>query len=57
MTREEFTDELSIYVPRGKSETQSVERMIQLRKKKDCSVNYVIVEATIECLKKEEVGT
>ena len=54
MTRKELTDKLSIYIPQGKIGNQPVERLIRLGKKKDRSVNYLVVEAIIEFLDKEE---
>lgn len=54
MTRKELTDKLSIYIPQGKIGRQPVERLINLGKKKDRSVNYLVVEAIIEYLDKEE---
>jgi len=54
MARKELTDKLSIYIPQGKIENQPVERLIRLGKKKDRSVNYLVVEAIIEFLDKEE---
>ncbi|MCK4571011.1 hypothetical protein KAT84_03570 [Candidatus Bipolaricaulota bacterium] len=54
MTRKELTDKLSIYIPQGKIAKQPVERLINLGKKKDRSVNYLVVEAIIEYLDKEE---
>ena len=54
MTRKELTDKLSIYIPQVKIAKQPVERLISLGKKKDRSVNYLVVEAIIEYLDKEE---
>ncbi len=54
MTRKELTDKLSIYIPQGKVVNKPVERLIKLGKKKDRSVNYLVVEAIIEYLDKEE---
>lgn len=54
MTRKELTDKLSIYIPQGKIKSKPVERLIRLGKKKDRSVNYLVVEAIIEFLDKEE---
>jgi len=54
MTRKELTDKLSIYIPQGKVANQPVERLIRLGKKKDRSVNYLVVEAIIEYLDKED---
>ncbi|MBU1050234.1 ribbon-helix-helix domain-containing protein [Candidatus Bipolaricaulota bacterium] len=54
MTRKELTDKLSIYIPQGKVVSQPVERLIKLGKRKDRSVNYLVVEAIIEYLDNEE---
>ena len=54
MANKEILDKLSIYIPQGKIENQPVERLIRLGKKKDRSVNYLVVEAIIEFLDKEE---
>ena len=54
MTRKELTDKLSIYIPQGKIANQPVERLITLGEKKDRSVNYLVVEAIIQYLDKEE---
>ena len=54
MTRKELTDKLSIYIPQGKIANQPVERLMNLGRKKDRSVNYLVVEAIIEYLDKEE---
>ena len=54
MTRKELTDKLSIYIPQGKIENQPVERLISLGKNRDRSVNYLVVEAIIEYLNREE---
>ena len=47
-------DKISIYVPKGKLAECPVERLIQLAEKKDRSVNYLVVEAIMEYLKREE---
>lgn len=54
MTRKELTDKLSIYIPQGKISNKPVERLIRLGQKKDRSVNYLVVEAILEYLDKEE---
>ncbi len=54
MTRKELTDKLSIYIPQGKIESQPVERLMDLGKQKDRSVNYLVVEAILEYLDNEE---
>jgi hypothetical protein len=54
MTRKEVTDKLSIYIPQSKIEQKPVERLIALGKKGDRSVNYLVVNAIIEYLDREE---
>jgi len=54
MARKELTDKLSIYIPQGKIGSKPVERLIKLGRKKDRSVNYLVVEAILEYLDKEE---
>lgn len=48
------TDKLSIYIPQSKLEQNPVERLIELGDKRDRSVNYLVVEAIIDYLKREE---
>jgi hypothetical protein len=52
--RKKILDKLSIYVPRKKMAERPVERLIALGKKHDRSVNYLVVEAILEFLKREE---
>ena len=47
-------DKLSIYVPSTKIDRRPVERLIELGKKRDRSVNYLVVEAILHYLDKEE---
>ena len=47
-------DKLSIYIPRSKSGQRPVERLIKLGEKQDRSINYLVVEAILEHLKREE---
>ena len=54
MTRKELTDNLSIYIPQGKIKNQPVERLTRLGRRKDRSVNYLVVEAILEYLNDEE---
>ena len=55
MTRKQLTDKLSIYIPQSKIKSQPAERLIRLARKKDRSVNYLVVEAILEYLNREEV--
>jgi len=48
------TDKLSIYIPQSKMEQNPVERLMELGDKRDRSVNYLVVEAIMQYLKREE---
>jgi len=48
------TNALSIYVPKSKEEQHPIERLSRLAKDRDRSVNYVIVEAILQYLDREE---
>ena len=50
----QLLDKISIYVPKSKIEQRPVERLLRLAEAKDRSVNYLVVEAILEFLKKEE---
>ena len=54
MAKKEIFDKLSIYIPQGKMAQRPVERLIKLGEKKDRSVNYLVVEAILEHLRREE---
>ena len=54
MVRKTLLDKLSIYIPQGKLEERPVERLIALGKKRDRSVNYLVVEAILRYLEREE---
>jgi len=54
MPRKVMLDKLSIYVPQSKQAKKPVQRLIKLGEKKDRSVNYLVVEAILEYLKREE---
>ena len=54
MTRKELTDKLSIYIPQGKMAKKPVERLIALGKNRDRSINYLVVEAMLSYLDREE---
>jgi len=51
MARKEL---LSIYVPQSKQDLQLVGRLIPLGEKHDRSVNYLVVEAILQYLEREE---
>jgi hypothetical protein len=52
--KKEILDKLSIYIPQKKMEEKPGERLIKLANKKDRSINYLVVEAILEYLKREE---
>jgi hypothetical protein len=52
--QKQILDKLSIYVPKKKMEERPVERLMALADKRDRSVNYLVVEAILEYLKREE---
>jgi len=54
LARKELMDKMSIYVPQSKVGRKPVERLIKLGKKRDRSVNYLVVEAILEFLDREE---
>jgi predicted transcriptional regulator len=54
VAKKEILDKLSIYVPQRKMEERPVERLLRLAEKKDRSVNYLVVDAILEYLKREE---
>jgi len=54
MATKELLDKMSIYVPQGKIEQRPVERLIALGKKADRSVNYLVVDAILQYLDREE---
>jgi len=47
-------DKISIYVPKNKLDQKPVERLMKLAETKDRSVNYLVVEAIVEYLAREE---
>ena len=54
MAQKALTDTISIYIPQKKREERLVERLIELADKRDRSVNYLVVEAILEYLRREE---
>lgn len=54
MPKKELVDKLSIYVPKSKVTLQPVERLMKVGAKKDRSVNYLVVEAILQYLDREE---
>jgi predicted transcriptional regulator len=47
-------DKLSIYIPKEKLAAKPVERLMKLAKEQDRSVNYLVVQAIMEFLEREE---
>lgn len=54
MAKKEILDKVSIYIPQKKMLEKPVERLIKLGNKRERSINYLVVEAIIEYLKREE---
>lgn len=54
MAKKEILDKLSIYIPQKKMEERPVERLIKLGEKRDRSINYLVVDAIIQYLDREE---
>jgi len=54
MPQKKMLDKLSTYIPQPKMAEKPVQRLIRLGNKKDRSVNYLVVEAILEYLKREE---
>jgi len=50
----QLMDKMSIYIPQSKKDLKPVERLIALGKRKDRSVNYMVVEAILQYLDREE---
>jgi predicted transcriptional regulator len=48
------SDALSIYIPKSKSEHRLIERLQELAKRKDRSMNYLIVDAILKYLERQE---
>jgi len=54
MARKEILDKLSIYVPQRQLAQKPIDRLIKLGEKKDRSINYMVVEAIMQYLEREE---
>jgi len=52
--KKEILDKLSIYIPQRKMEDKPVERLINLGEKRDRSINYLVVDAILQYLEREE---
>ena len=53
MVQRDF-NRISIYVPKDKHKEKPLERLYELGKKRDRSLNYMIIQAILDFLKKEE---
>jgi len=54
MVRKSEVTTLSIYIPKSKLDRKPIERLARLAKKLDRSINYLVVEAIVQYLDKEE---
>lgn len=54
MPKKELTDKLSVYVPLKKMGEKPVERLMALGEKHDRSINYLVVEAILQYVNREE---
>ena len=54
MAQKVMLDKLSIYIPQKRMKDEPVERLKKLGLKKDRSINYLVVEAILQYLKREE---
>ena len=50
------SDALSIYIPKSKADHRPIERLLDLAEKKDRSMNYLIVDAILQYLDRQETG-
>ena len=54
MAKKEEIATLSIYIPKSKLEKKPVSRLERLSKKYDRSINYLVVEAILQYIDREE---
>ncbi len=54
MVKEKSLEKLSIYIPQKKTTEKPVERLMKLGKQRDRSVNYLVVEAILQYVQREE---
>ena len=54
MAQKLATNTISIYIPQKKRAERLVERLIELADKRERSVNYLVVEAIRDYLRREE---
>ncbi len=56
MAKDTSVEKLSIYIPQKKMAEKPVERLVKLGQKRDRSVNYLVVEAILQYVQREEKG-
>lgn len=54
MVRKSEVTTLSIYIPKGKLDKRPIERLEKLAQKVDRSINYLVVEAILQYLDRED---
>jgi len=54
MVEKKLRPTFSIYIPKKAEEKKPVERLLRLSKKRDRSINYLVVEAILQYLDREE---
>jgi len=54
MPKKEILDKMSIYIPQSKIDQKPVQRLMELADKKDRSINYLVIEAILEYLDRQE---
>ena len=54
MPQKTITDKLSIYIPQKQMAEKPVQRLMKLGEKRDRSTNYLVVQAILEFLAREE---
>ena len=54
MAEKVLLDKMSIYIPQKKMEEKPIERLIKLGEKRDRSINYLVVDAILQYLDREE---
>jgi len=52
--KKEILDKLSIYIPQKKMDEKPVERLMKLSERRDRSINYLVVDAILQYLDREE---
>jgi len=54
MANKTILDKMSIYIPQTKTGQKPVERLMKLGEKRNRSVNYLVVEAILQYIAREE---